>query len=120
MQDAYEVKATQPEVIRHFVKFVGGTAAVTKVHGPGVTVTFVNTGLVDLTWAESPGDFMGVTVGFQATTAANVAGWTAAIGGYNATTRTIRVTITKADNTVENLNATSWLNLDIVFRNTAV
>jgi hypothetical protein len=118
--DAYPLVDSQPDTVDHFVKFVGGSTAVTKVYGPGVTVTYIGTGLVDIVWAENPGTFLGFTHGFQATTAADVKGHTVVAGVYDATTRTVRLNITNASEALHDLAALEWLNLIFKFKRTAV
>src|SRR5688572_4303810 len=101
-------RATQPEAVDHFVKFVGGTNAVTKVFGQGVTVTYISTGIVDLVWASNPGTFLGFLATFQATTASGVKGFTVVPGVFNTTTYTLRLNITNASETLANLAALEW------------
>ncbi len=102
-----------------FVKFVGGTNAVTKVKGEGVTVTYVSAGIVDLTFGAAPGpaagEFLGV-VGhvYQATTTADVKAYLLAVGVYNTTTRTLRLNMTETT-TLTNLAALEWLNITLAF-----
>lgn len=120
MQDAYEVHSTQPELTAHFVSFVGGTTAVTKVAGPGVTVSYIGTGIVDLVWAENPGTFLGCTHGFQATTVAALKGYSVVVGAFNTTTFTLRLNITSASDALVDLAALQWLALDLKFKRTAV
>jgi hypothetical protein len=116
------VRSSEPELVESVVKFVGGTAAVTKVFGQGVTVTYVSTGIVDLTWGTSPGpgNFVGC-VGhcFEATTAADVKGYTVVPGVYNTSTRTLRVNITNASDALADLAALQWLTLKLAFKQTA-
>ena len=123
--DYYEPLASEPELRLDIVKFVGGTNAVTKVLGKGVTVTYVSTGLVDITWranAYNPGYVVGLVgaPAFSATTQADVAGHTAVAGVYNATTRTVRVAITNAADTLHNLAALEWLTLVFAFKTDAI
>jgi hypothetical protein len=40
MGDFYEALHTEPNVRAHFLKFVGGVGAVTKVKGKGMTITY--------------------------------------------------------------------------------
>jgi hypothetical protein len=121
MQDAYPERSTQPELVSHLVKFVGGTNAVTKVFGPGVTVTYVGTGIVDLTWSESPGTFLGATSGFSATVIAGVSGEVASFGVFDTATRTLQLNIgNAAAGTPTNLAASQWLTIVAYFKQTAV
>ena len=120
MLDSYESKASQAEIVETFVRFVGGINAVTKVEGVGVTVTYVSTGIVTLTWAENPGRFMGVTWGLQATTASGVKGYTVVPGVFSATAYTLAINITNGSETLANLAALEWCNLRVSFARTGV
>ena len=115
MLDAYETRGTQADIVETFVRFVGGTNAVTKVEGVGVTVTYVSTGIVTLTWAENPGRFIGLAPGFQATTVSEVYGYTGHHGVFNTTAFTLSFHIANASNAVANLTATQWANLRVSF-----
>lgn len=121
MSDFYPDRASEPELRRHVVRFVGGTAAVTKVLGRGIAVTYVSTGIVDLVWSsrdDAPGTFCGLegSPSFQATTASQVKGYTCVPGAYNSTTRTLRLNITNASETLADLAALQWLNLVVLFK----
>jgi hypothetical protein len=119
MTAEYEILGSEPTERDYVVQFVGGTAAVTKVYGRGVTVTYVSTGLVDIVWSANetkPGTFVGVTGPcFRATTAANVKGYSIVHGDYNTTTRTVRVSIYDASNNLVDLAAAQWLTFKAVF-----
>jgi len=114
------VRSLVPELEINFVKFVGGTNAVTKVEGEGVTCTYISAGIVDLTFAAAPGsgagEFLGV-VGyvFQATTTADVKEYKLSVGVYNTTTRTLRLNMTE-NVTLTNLAALEWLNVTVAFK----
>jgi hypothetical protein len=118
--DHYKPLMSEPSARLEFVKFVGGSAAVTKVHGSGVTVTYISTGIVDITWSSNavPGTFLGLlgAPAFQATTAADVKGHTCVPGVYNTTTRTLRLNITNASDALHDLAALEWLSFTAVFR----
>ena len=115
----YEPKVSEPSTFDQIIQFVGGTAAVTKVFGAGVTVTYVSTGLVDITWSSNhskPGTFLGPKSGFvHATTAANVKGYSVTCGVYNVSTRTLRVSIYDASNNLVDLAALQWATFVIAF-----
>ncbi len=118
--DYYDCFISEPDLRLDFVRFVGGTTAVTKTHGNGVTVTYIGVGLVDLTWSVNavPGTFVGLAgaPAFQATTAAGVKGFTCVPGVYDATTRTLRLNITGATEVLTNLAALQWLSLTVLFK----
>lgn len=118
-QEAWKQKSTEPDEVISRVRFVGGSAAVTKLRGTGVTVTYIGTGLVDLTWAEFPGEYIGVDGwGFDATTAADLKGFTVVPGAYNTTTRTLRLSITNASEALTDLAAAQNLSIGIAFGRT--
>jgi hypothetical protein len=120
MSNSNPVRSTTGELEIVFVKFVGGTNAVTKVEGEGVTVTYVSAGIVDLVFGAAPGpaagEFLGV-VGhcFVATTTADVDTFTLQHGVYNTTTRTLRLNLSEAG-TLANLAALEWLNVLVAFK----
>lgn len=120
MQNASPVRSPTNELMLHHVRFVGGTTAVTKFAdtGQGITPTYISTGIVDLIWAENPGNFQGLAgmPDFQATTASAVKGFTCVPGVYNATTFTLRLNITNASETLVDLAALQWLSVCALFK----
>ncbi len=118
MSNTNPVRSATSEMDLCFVKFVGGTNAVTKVEGEGVTCTYISAGIVDLTFSAlaGAGEFLGV-VGhcYQATTTADVKAYLLAVGVYNTTTRTLRLNMTETT-TLTNLAALEWLNITIAFK----
>lgn len=119
MSDFYEIKGSEPSERDYLVKFVGGTTAVTKVLGKGLTTTWISTGIVELAWStnqEVPGTFAGPKSGvIHATTPANVKGYSFTCGDYNASTRKLRVSIYDASNNLVDLAALQWLTLTLAF-----
>lgn len=119
MSDFYEVLGSEPTERDHVVQFVGGSAAVTKVYGRGISVAYVSTGLVDLTWSanqERPGTFVAPkSAMFHATTQANVKAYTCVTGVYNVSARTLRVNMYDASNNLVDLAALQWLTLTVMF-----
>lgn len=115
MADSFDGRYSEPEVREHLIRFVGGTNAVTKVLGNGITVSYVSTGVVDLVWTDDPGTFLGATFGFQATTQSGVKGYTVVAGAYNASTKTLRLNITGASEALVNLAALQWLTCRVLF-----
>jgi hypothetical protein len=124
MAEISPVRSSTPEVELTFIKFVGGTNAVTKVEGEGVTVTYVSAGIVDLVFGAAPGpaagEFLGI-VGhcFVATTTADVDTFTLQHGVYNTSTRTLRFNMSEAG-TLANLAALEWLNILVAFKKATV
>ncbi len=119
MTDFYEPMSSEPTERDYLVRFVGGTAAVTKVYGRGLTTTWISTGIVELAWStndDKPGSFVGVTgYCFNATTPANVKAYTLVHGDYNSSTRKLRVSIYDGSNNLVDLAAAQWLTLTATF-----
>lgn len=125
MADFYEQESSEPELREYVVKFVGGTAAVTKVYGNGVTVTYISTGIVDLVFATPPGPFVGCTGRcFEATTQSQVKGYTVVPGAPSTNTTTgnvtLRLNITNASEALADLAALQWLTMKVAFKATGV
>lgn len=112
-----QTQSTEPTEVMQVVRFVGGTTAVTKLFARGITVTYIGTGIVDLTWADPQGNFLGIVgFAFDATTPAQVAGYTVVAGDYNTTTRTLRLNINTNANALVDLTATQRLSVRPSFR----
>jgi hypothetical protein len=119
----YELKQTEPEARDHVAKFVGGAAAVTKVFGKGMTITYVSTGVVKIAWtdtAENPGTFIGVKgFAFQATTPGNVKGYTMvheAFVARSGTTPPYILLNMYESGTLADLAALEWLTVTLAFK----
>ena len=118
--DRGPVRSPEAELEIHVVKFVGGTNAVTKVYGEGVTVTYVSAGIVDLVWSSTsaPGECLGaIGYCFEATTAADVKAYALATKTYDASTRTLRLNMCESG-TLTNLAAVEWLTVSVAFNRT--
>ena len=120
--DTNPVRSPVTELVLCPVRFVGGTTAVTKVFGEGVAVTYIGTGLVDLTFSDAQGTFLGLAgePSFAATTAADVKGHTVVVGVYNTTTNTLRLNITNAAEALHDLAALEWLTATLLFKRVSV
>ena len=117
--DAFPERATQPDVVRNLVRILGtGAANPTKVFGAGVTVTRVSDGRYRFVWGDAPGEYIGMVPGFQATTPADVDGFTAVAGEYSASTKTVDVYVYDDTPALANLAALNWLTLDFIFKRT--
>ncbi len=118
----YPVKTTIVEAHEHTVKFVGGTAAVTKVFGRGMTVTYIGSGIVKILWtdtAERPGQFVGVKgYCFSATTPGNVKAYVLVNEEYvDSTTRYVLLNMYESG-TLTDLAALEWLTVTFLFSET--
>lgn len=115
--DRWGAWSTQTVDVSHRVRVVGGTTAVTKLLGLGVTVTYVSVGIFDVTWAENPGTWVGMHFGFDATAQAGLKGWTAVAGDPpTGSPFTVRVNITNAGDTLTDLSAAQRVLLTFVWR----
>ncbi len=117
----YEPQESEPGIKNHRVRILGtGAAHPTKVLGAGITVTWVSTGRYRFVWSESPGIWVGMTAGLQATTPADLDSFTAVAGVYDADTRTVDVYVYDATPSLADLAALNWALLTFVFKSTAV
>lgn len=118
----YDGKCTEPEFREHIVKFVGGSAAVTKVFGNGIDVAYTATGRVTLTWsdtAENPGRFIGITgFCFQGTTPGDVDLFQLVHEAFNTTTRTLVLNMYESGSLAD-LAALEWLTVKVAFSETS-
>lgn len=115
---ASPIRVSEPETNAEIVRFVGGSAAVTKTFGSAITTSYVSTGIVDLVFSENPGTYLGSLVTFEATAASGVKGYTAVITPFNSTTLKLRCTIYDAGGTptLVDLAAAQWLTVLALFR----
>ncbi len=121
MQGGYDVRATQPEVIDHLIGLTGtGAANPTERYGPGVVVTRTASGVYLITWAESPGNFVGFGYGLGADTAGDVKGHTVTRGVYSASAKTLAFSVWNASETADDLQALEYLDLVVRFKTTGV
>jgi hypothetical protein len=112
--DQFRPLASEPEVRQHLVKFVGGSAAVTKVYGSGITVTYTSTGVVTLTWTDNPGTFIGLVGTFQATTPGNVKSYVLVPGAYSSTAG-LALNLYESGSLTD-LAALEWLTCIVLFK----
>lgn len=107
------VRSLSKLATNHFVRAVGGTAAVTKTHGPGVTVTRTGTGAYSVTFAENVGVVLSATYGLQATTPGDLAGHTVVFAPYNTTTKVLAFVVYNSSFAAHDLAALEWVSLNI-------
>ncbi len=112
----FPVRSATPSLQLHVVKFVGGTTAVTKVYGENCAVTYVSSGIVDVTLPEQCGTVLGVSgYSYSATTTADVKSYVLTHGVFNTTTRKLRLNMHEAG-TLTDLAALEWLTVTIAAR----
>lgn len=114
MGDFFEEMITEPNVRLHYLRFVGGAAAVTKVKGKGMTITYNATGIVDIAWSENPGVFLGLMgePGFQSTTIAGTKDFSGKIGAYASKALQLRL---YESGSLADLAALEWCSVAIMF-----
>lgn len=81
-----------------------------------MTIAYVSTGVVDITWREAPGKFAGVVgFGFEADTQSGLKGWTVVAGAPTANPGTgpvtIRLNITNNSDSLADLSASQRLSI---------
>ena len=107
------VRSLSKLATNHFVRAVGGSTAITKTHGPGLTVTRTGTGAYAVTFAENIGVVLAAVASLMATTRADVAGHTVVFAPYNTTTKVLAFTVYNAADAAHDLAALEWVSLNI-------
>lgn len=107
------LRTTSALVTEHVVRAVGGAAAVTKVTGPGVTVTRTGTGAYSVTFSENVGVVLTAVASLQATTPGDLAGHTVVFAPYNTTTKVLAFVVYNAADAAHDLAALEWVSLNI-------
>lgn len=117
-QDGYPARASEPEQFDLFVVMTGtGNGTVpTKNIGRGVTLTWVSTGIIKLTFADYEGVFMGGSPTWQATTASALKGFSVVFGAFDATGTIVNINITNSSQTLVDLQVLQTLGLQLSFR----
>jgi hypothetical protein len=117
-----DMKSSEPELRRELVRVAGaGTGgSATKVLGVGLHVNYISTGIFDLAWSLND-DVPGWPVGavgalFQATTIANVKGYSLNVGVFSAATRKMRVNLYDGSKNLVDLKALEWVTFEVLFK----
>lgn len=118
MSAQFESLQSEPELREYVLKFVGGTTAVTKVFGEGMTIAYTATGRVTVTWSANqapPGTFIGITgFCFQGTTPGDVDLFQLVHEGYSTSARTLVLNMYESGSLAD-LAALEWLTCKIAF-----
>jgi len=113
------VRSPSNELQLHCIRAVGGSSAVTKVTGPGVTVSRLDTGDYKLIWSQDPGNCLGIGATLQATTPGNLAGHTVICGAFvpksGSTNAYVLVNVYNASDASHDLAALEWFTVDAKF-----
>lgn len=117
MIDAKPLRSTVTEGYDCVVKVLGVNGAdPTNAIAPGCTVTRTGEGAYLITWGEYPGTYKGLKgYGFEATTPADLKGYTVVTGLYNATARTLAFVVYDSTFTAADLVALQSLTLTLGF-----
>jgi len=112
--DPFPQRSSEPELVESVVKI---TNIATKVLGKTVTMVTGGTGIVNLTWKENPGFFVGCTGHcFEAAAPAALKGYTVVPGTYNTATFTLPIQIFNSTFTLTDLAAAQFLTLKLGFK----
>lgn len=116
-QERYPARSSEPEQWDVFIAMTGtGNGTVpTKNRGRGVTLTWVSTGIITLTFADYPGVFLGGSPTWQATTASALKGFSVVFGAFDATGKIVNINITNASSTLVDLQVLQTLGLQLSF-----
>jgi hypothetical protein len=116
---AADAKSTQAGMVFHVVTAEGGSSAITRVHGPGVAVTRVDSGDYKLTWDERPGVFRGAVVSLSANDPTALVGHTVVNGEFE-TDLTMLVNVANASDAAHDLAADEYFTVIAAFSSTEV
>jgi hypothetical protein len=111
--------ANEPETVSFYVTMTGtGNGTVpTKFFGRGITLSWISTGIVQLTFGDRAGAFMGGgPAGWQAATPSQLKGFSAVFGSFDATGTIVQVSITNSSQTLVDLQTGQILTLELVFK----
>lgn len=116
----YDEKNILAQLRRHQMRWLGtgnGTVPTLDI-GHNVTLLWIATGRIKITWSENPGTFVGIGAWtFRDTTQGNVKnfGLTAGLYPAVASTFTLEIDLWNASGTAVDLQTTNYLDLEIVF-----
>ena len=117
-------KSTIPDERRYRVRLLGtGASAPTKQLGNGVTVTRTAAGVYKLTFAKNPGTFVGFNANLGAATPSDVKGHTVTrdtpVDATTTTSAYIEISLWNASDAADDLQATEYMDLELVYGNSA-
>jgi hypothetical protein len=122
MIDPKPLRSTVTEGYDCVVKILGINGAnPTNTIAPGCTVTRTGEGAYLITWGESPGTYKGLKgFGFEATTPADVKGYTVVTGLFNATAKTLAFVVYDSTFAAADLVALQSVTLTLGFSNSSL
>ena len=120
-RNAFPARTTVPDKVEHEIRLLGVNGAdPTKEYGPGVTVTRTGEGAYLITWAESPGTFVGWSCSFGAATPADLKGYTAVRDTYDTSAFTLAFVTYDSTFTAADIIANQYADVRVTFKATAV
>jgi hypothetical protein len=118
---AFDAQCSEPRAVCQFVRILGtGAADPTEEIGAGVTCTRVAEGKYRVTFSDNPGTFIGFSYGLGAATPSDVKGHTVQRDTWDSTNFRFDVWVHDAADTLDDLDATEYLDLQIWFKRTGV
>lgn len=123
MLQKFPAFSTQPNSHEEFIKILGtGAANPTKVEGKGLTITRTGTGAYRVTWAESPGRYLGLkSWSLEATTPADLKNYSVVVDApFDTTNRRLDFVVYNSGGTATDLAAAQWIALTVAFARTAL
>ena len=117
----YDPKVSTAAQRRYFLRAKGSGAGVAPVVdlGQRMTIAWIATGRLTITWLDNPGTFVGLgSTNFRDTTAqSTVKGFTVTAGGYPATasTFTLELDVWNASQAAADLATTSIIDQEFIF-----
>lgn len=120
MLDAYPLVSNIPAAYVAMARVVGGTAAVTKVRGDGLSVSYTSTGLYLVTFGESPGKHQHNLYSLNADTPGDVKTHSVVFDVYNSSALTIAFSLYDASGNLHDLAASEWIDLQFWFSRTGL
>lgn len=121
MLNAYPHRTTRPDSQEHIIRIEGaGDSDPDKLLGAGVSVERTGTGAYKIVWDDNPGVFLGAYAGLQASTVADLAGYTVVFGDYDSDDLELPLTVTDETDSPADLTADEFLMISAVFSTSAV
>lgn len=113
----YPPKSSIPDERKYRIRLLGvNNADPTEQLGQGVAITRTGEGAYLITWAENPGTFIGwAPPGFGALTPADLKGYSAVRGVYNASARTLAFVVYNSSFAAADLIADQYADIVVEF-----
>lgn len=121
--DRYPFRTAEPETDCLIGTITGTGAAdptMDSALGNGFAVTWISTGLYEITLSQAVQRVVPARPAFWATTLTDVDGWDVVFKAYNATTRKIRFSVINESRTLSDLPAATGLHLTLNVKKTTV